>query len=107
MNARRVARRLVKEFDGAGKRQIGIIGAKSGERRKAGFAFDANAFFDEDGGSAGGAQQGEIAAVGEKSDLSGVGVVHAGDAGDLGGGIAFEAAGKLLCKVREFHQTGS
>ena len=98
-----VGGRSVEKFNGVRESEIRIVGAESGERRKAGIAFDANTVFDKDSGSASGVQQREVAAVGEKCDLAGGGVVHAGDATDFGVGIAFEAAGKFLCDFREFH----
>ena len=94
---------LVEKFNGVRESEIRIAGAESGERRKAGVAFDANTVFDEDGGGASAVKQRKVAAIGQKCDLAGGGVVHAGDAGDFGVGIAFEAAGKFLCDFREFH----
>src|ERR1700687_960193 len=95
--------RLGEKFKGVCEREIRIVGAESGERLEARIALDANTVFDKDSGGASGVQQREVAAGGEKCDLAGGGVVHAGDAGDFGVGIAFEAAGKFLRDVREFH----
>jgi len=103
MNARGVGRRLIKKLDSVREGEIWVAGTQCGEGRKAGFAFNANTFLDEDGGSARGMEQREVAAIGEESDLSWCGVVHSRDAGDFDGGIAFETAGKFLCDVREFH----
>jgi len=103
MNAGGVGRRLIKKFDGVREGEIGIAGTQCGERGKAGCAFNANTLLDKDGGGAGGMEQRKIAAIGEESDLAWCGVVHSCDAGDFNRGIAFEAARKFLCDVREFH----
>ncbi len=71
-----VGGRLVEKFNGVRESQIGIVGAESGERREARIALDANTVFDKDSGSASAVQQREVAAVGEKCDLAGGGVVQ-------------------------------
>ncbi len=91
-----VGGRLVEKFNRVRESEIRIVGAESGERREARFALDANTVFDKDSGSASGVQQREVAAVGEKCDLAGGGVVHAGDAGDFGVAITFKCHPRYL-----------
>src|SRR6266478_4087919 len=95
--------RLVEKFNGVRESEIRIVGAESGKRREARIALDANTVFDKDSGGASGVKQRKVAAIGQEGDLAGGGVVHARYAGDFGRRITFEAAGKFLCDVREFH----
>ncbi len=107
MHARRVLWRLVKKFEGAGEGKIGIVAANEGERRCCEIAGEGKIVFDEDGGGAGGFEQGSVAFVGEKSDLTGLGFFEAGHGGDFEFGGRIEAAIELLGKVRQLHGRGS
>src|SRR5260370_9383716 len=98
---------LIEKFNGVRESEIRIVGAESGERRESGITFNANTVFDEDGGSVSGVKQRKVAAIRQESDLARAGMVHARDAGDFDAGIAFEAAGKFLSDVREFHSETS
>src|SRR6202040_3003215 len=102
-----IARRLVKEFDGVSEGEVRIWRAQRGDGRRAGATLEADAIFDEHGRGACGLEKREVAAVGEKRDLAGLGVFDAGNAADFGVGRAFQAAGKLLRNFREVHGRGS
>lgn len=103
MNARGIARRLIEKLNGAGKGEIGIRRAQSGERRQAGFAFDRDAVLKENRGRPSGAEKREVAAIGEEGDLAGNGVLDSADAPDDGFGRPFEPAGKLLGNFGKWH----
>ena len=66
-----------------------------------------NAVFDQNGRCPSGFQKREVAAVGEESDLPGLGVFDSGDAADFGIGWAFEAASQLVGDFGKFHGRGS
>ena len=100
-----VARGVVEKFDGVGECEVGVGGAKGGERREAGGAIvDGSFFVDEDGGGLGGFEERDVAFVGDEGELAGGGVVDAGDGGDFGVGVGgFEAAAELCGDFGELH----
>ena len=102
-----VGGRLVEKFNSVRESAIRIVGAESGERRKARIAFDANTVFDKDSGGASGVQQREVAAVWGKRGLGGGGGGHAGKASEFGGGVGLEGAGKIFLHRRRVSLWGS
>lgn len=102
MKAGFVARGLIEEFDGVREGEIGVGGAQSGELGHAGVALDMYAVLNQDGGGAGGLEKREVAAISEKRDLAGLGVLDAGDPMDGGFARAVEAAAEFLGDIGEF-----
>ena len=93
MYARSVARRLVEELDGVRKGEVRIGAAQGGDWRETGFAVQGDTLVNQDGGSARGLQEREVATVSQEGNLAGLGVLDAGDAVDVNFWGAFESAG--------------
>lgn len=100
----RVARRLVEEFDGVCKGEVGIGSAQSGKPRQAGVALDAYPVLNKHRRGTRGLEEWEVAPVGEKSNLARLGVFDACDAVDGRFSGAVEAAAELLSNVGEFER---
>ena len=95
---------VVEEFDGVGEGEVGVVGAEGGERGEVFSAVGDGSFFvDEDGGGLGGFEERDVAFVGDEGELAGGGVVDAGDGGDFGVGVAFEAAVELCGDIGQLH----
>jgi hypothetical protein len=103
MNSRRVARRLIEEFDGMGEGQIGICGTQGGKRWQSTLALQDRAFVDEHCRGPGRLKEREILAVREKCDLARFGVFDTSDATNLQVRGALEATSQALGNFSEFH----
>ena len=71
--------------------QIGICGAKSGERGQRRVALDGDTLLEQHSSRARGLQEREIFAVGHESHLIGSGMLNASDAAHFGVGWTLEA----------------
>src|SRR5580700_10882429 len=103
MESRRVAGGLIEQFDGVGEREVGICGAQRREAGHGGVAFDVDAVLNKHGGGARGFEQGEVATVCKKSDLTGFGVFDSCDSVDGSLAGAIEAAAEFLGNFGEVH----
>src|SRR5690348_17513843 len=86
MDAGFIARRLVEKFNSVSECEVGIIGAELGR---------GNALFaaaDDDGGGAGFLSVGTVAAIREESQMAGLRVFNASNAGNVDIRIAIEIA---------------
>jgi hypothetical protein len=94
-----VSRCLVEEFDSVGEGEVRICRTQGSETGKTCVTLNADTFFDEDRGGARSLEKREVATVGKKSDLAGLGVFDPGDSvdGSLAGSI--ESATKFLGNV--------
>src|SRR2546427_2693108 len=91
VNPRSITRRLGEERDGLSESQIGICGAKSGERGQRRVALDGDTLLEQHSSRARGLQEREIFAVGHESHLIGSGMLNASDAAHFGVGWTLEA----------------
>ena len=101
MNAGGGAGRLIKERQGAREVEIGILRNKARDRRARERLRDQNrrrlGLFD----------LGRVFRVGQKGQMTGAGVLHARDAGDLDFSVAFEAASERGGDFTESHQNSA
>ena len=100
VNARRGPRRLVEQRQRAREIQVGILRdqAGDGQARQARFG-------NQDGAGLRVFHLGRVLGIGQKGELSGAGVFHAGHAGDFHLPVAFQAAPQRVGNFAEFHKT--
>lgn len=94
---------LIEKFDSVRESEVRIGGTQGGETGHGSVALNVDAVLNQDGRGAGGLEQREVAAVGEKSDLARLGVFNAGNAvnGSIAGAV--ETAAEFVRNVAECH----
>lgn len=88
---------LIEEFEGAGEVVVGVLREEEGDGESG------DGLLDEHGASLSFFGFGRVFGVGEECEFGGLGVLHAGYAGDVEVFVAYESTVEALGNVSEFH----
>ena len=100
MNRLGIARRLIEKLDGVRESQVGVCRAQRRQGGEGRIASQRDALFDKNRGGASGLQQ---RPVGEKCDLTCLGLLDSSNRANFNVGRALQAASQLLRNFRKFH----